>query len=137
MKAVTRSSVLGAQHRQSNLPSLATQIWQDGDEGRQAAEGAGKGKHGAEENRSRSNAQHPCAGGGERKKVVSPVQKREAVKEVAGAGLCSKRAACRYLNLHWSSYCYRAKTARDKMIRMVQAIIHISKEHPRYGYRLI
>ena len=69
--------------------------------------------------------------------MVSPGQKREAVKEVAGVGLCSNRAACRYLNLHWSSYCYRAKTACDKMIRMVQAIIHISREHPRYGYRRI
>ena len=39
--------------------------------------------------------------------------------------------------LHWSSYCYRAKAASDKMIRMVQAIIRVSKKHPRYGYRRI
>ena len=116
---------------------MASQVWQDGNEGCQAAQGTGKGKYGAKEDRGRSNAQHPGAGGGKRKKVVSPGQKREAVKEVAGEGLCSNRAACRYLNLHWSSYCYRAKTARDKMIRMVQAIIHISREHPRYGYRRI
>ncbi len=116
---------------------MASQVWQDGNEGCQAAQGTGKGKYGAKEDRGRSNAQHPGAGGGKRKKVVSPGQKREAVKEVAGVGLCSNRAACRYLNLHWSSYCYRAKTARDKMIRMVQAIIHISREHPRYGYRRI
>ena len=116
---------------------MAPQVWQDGNEGCQAAQGTGKGKYGAKEDRGRSNAQHPGAGGGKGKKVVSPGQKREAVKEVAGVGLCSNRAACRYLNLHWSSYCYRAKTACDKMIRMVQAIIHISKEHPRYGYRRI
>ena len=116
---------------------MAPQVWQDGNEGCQAAQGTGKGKYGAKEDRGRSNAQHPGAGGGKRKKVVSPGQKREAVKEVAVVGLCSNRAACRYLNLHWSSYCYRAKTACDKMIRMVQAIIHISKEHPRYGYRRI
>ena len=116
---------------------MAPQVWQDGNEGCQAVQGTGKGKYGAKEDRGRSNAQHPGAGGGKGKKVVSPGQKREAVKEVAGVGLCSNRAACRYLNLHWSSYCYRAKTACDKMIRMVQAIIHISREHPRYGYRRI
>ena len=56
---------------------------------------------------------------------------------MAHEDLCSKRAACRYLNLHWSSYCYRAKAAGDKMVRMVQAIIQVSKKHPLYGYRRI
>ena len=116
---------------------MAPKVWQDGDEGRQTAEGAGEGKHRAKKDRGRSNAQHPGAGGGKRKKVVSPGQKREAVKEVAHEGLCSRRSACRYLSLHWSSYCYRAKAASDKMIRMVQAIIRVSKKHPRYGYRRI
>ena len=54
---------------------MAPQVWQDGDEGRQAAQGVGKGKHGAEEDRGRSNAQHPDARGGKRKKVVSPEEK--------------------------------------------------------------
>ena len=44
--------------------------------------------------------------------MVSPGQKRQAVKEVAQEGLCSKRAGCRYLKLHWSSFCYRAKEVR-------------------------
>ena len=68
---------------------------------------------------------------------MSPGQKRLAVKEVAREGLSSKRAACRYLKLHWSSYCYRAKEAGDKMVEMVQAIIQLSRKHPRYGYRRI
>ena len=59
-----------AQHRQIDFPSLASQIRQDGNEGHQAAEGPGKGKYGVKEDRGRSNAQHPCAGGSERKKVV-------------------------------------------------------------------
>ena len=69
--------------------------------------------------------------------MVSPGHKREAVKEMVEEGLCSRRAACRYLNLHWSSFCYRAKEAVEKVIRLVQAIIQVSREHPRYGYRRI
>lgn len=68
---------------------------------------------------------------------MSPGHKRQAVKEVAREGLSSKRAACRYLKLPWSSYCYRAKEASDKMVGMVQAIIQLSSKHPRYGYRRI
>ena len=54
---------------------MASQVWQDGNEGCQAAQGTGKGKYGAKEDRGRSNAQHPGAGGGKRKKVVSPEEK--------------------------------------------------------------
>jgi len=69
--------------------------------------------------------------------MVSPGHKREAVREVAEAGFCSLRAACRYLRLHWSSFCYRAKSTRQKMVRLVQAIIEVSRANPRYGYRRV
>ncbi|MBC2592638.1 IS3 family transposase [Ruficoccus amylovorans] len=69
--------------------------------------------------------------------MVSPGHKREAVREVAESGTCSLRAACRYLRLHWSSFCYRAKTATDKMVRLVRAIIAVSRTNPRYGYRRV
>ncbi len=68
---------------------------------------------------------------------VSPGHKREAVREVAESGTCSLGAACRYLGLHWSSFCYRAKTASDKMVRLVRAIIAVSRANPRYGYRRV
>ena len=69
--------------------------------------------------------------------MVSPGHKREAVKEVVQEGLCSKRAACRYLKLHWSGFCYRAKEVTEKIIHLVEAIIRFSREHPRFGYRRI
>jgi len=69
--------------------------------------------------------------------MVSPGHKRDAVREVAEAGVCSLRRACRYLHLHWSSFCYRAKTATDKMVRLVRAIIDVSRAYPRYGCRRI
>lgn len=69
--------------------------------------------------------------------MVSPGHKRDAVREAAETGICSLRAACRYLHLHWSSFCYRAKAAKEKMVRLVAAIIKVSKEHPRYGYRRV
>ena len=68
--------------------------------------------------------------------MVSPGHKREAVREVAEAGACSLRAACRYLRLHWSSFCCRAKTATGKMLHLVHAIIEVSRP-PRYGCRRI
>ena len=40
------------------------------------------------------------------KKMVSPKQKKRAVKDAAEKGLCSLRRACAYLSLSWSTYSY-------------------------------
>ena len=54
------------------------------------------------------------AGRSQRKKMVSPMQKKQAV----GHGLCSVRRACRYLGVHRSTYRYRAKPLAPKQIQL-------------------
>ena len=65
------------------------------------------------------------------------MQKRRIVRELAGAGLCNVRRACRYLKLSESSYYYREKEVAPYQIKLRKRIIHLSWEFPRYGYRRI
>ena len=69
--------------------------------------------------------------------MVSPKQKKRAVKEVAEKGLCSFWRACSYLSLSWSTYNYRPKQISKKIQQLAERIVTLSREHPRYGYRLI
>jgi len=72
-----------------------------------------------------------------RKKAVSPAQRRTLAEQVVQDGLCSRRAACRFLRLARSTYGYRGRTptAREEQLR--QRLLALSVEHPRYGYRRI
>mgnify|MGYP000111284910 CR=1 FL=1 len=77
------------------------------------------------------------AGRSQRKKMVSPMQKKQAVAQVVSHGLCSVRRACRYVGVHRSTYRYRAKPLAPKQIQLHQRIVVLSWQHPRYGYRRI
>ena len=66
----------------------------------------------------RQPAQDPGAGGSERKKLVSPSQKRRAVQGVVKAGLCSERRACRYLGVHRSSHRHEPKQPSEWLLRL-------------------
>lgn len=72
-----------------------------------------------------------------RKKVVSPAHRRAAAQQVVQVGLCSQRAACRFLKLSRSSYGYRgrAPTSREEQLR--KRLHELALEEPRYGYRRI
>ena len=61
------------------------------------------------------------------------MQKKQAVAH----GLCSVRRACRYLDVHRSTYRYRAKPLAPKQIQLHQRIVALSWQHPRYVYRRI
>lgn len=65
------------------------------------------------------------------------MQKRRMVRELAGAGLCNVRRACRFLELSESSYYYREKEVAPYQVKLRKRIIHLSWEFPRYGYRRI
>lgn len=54
-----------------------------------------------------------------------------------GAGLCSGRAACRYLRVPRGTYWYRGKAPTDREVKMIARIKELSQEHARYGYRRI
>ena len=67
--------------------------------------------------------------------MVSPLQKRRAVRGVVQAGRCSERRACRYLGLHRSSHRHALKQPSDWLLRLHTQIEWLSRKYPRLGYR--
>jgi len=72
-----------------------------------------------------------------RKKVISPEQRRRAAREVVARGLCSGRAACRFLGMSRATYWYQRKEATSQEQRLIKRLEALSTKHPRYGYRRI
>jgi len=72
-----------------------------------------------------------------RKKVVSPAHRRAAAQQVVAAGLCTQRAACRFLQLARSTYRYRGRPPTTTEQQLRKRLQELSQEHPRYGYRRI
>lgn len=68
--------------------------------------------------------------------MVSPSQKRRAIKHVIEQGKGTTAEACRAMNLQRSTY-YRNSTVRPERQKMERAIVDLSEDHPRYGYRRI
>ena len=52
-------------------------------------------------------------------------------------GVCSGRAACRYLGLGRSTYHYQARPPCERRQRLLMRTHELSARHPRYGYRRI
>ena len=72
-----------------------------------------------------------------RKKVVSPAHRRTLARQAVQAGLCSQRAACRFLGLARSTFSYHGRAPTGKETQLRQRLLALSAEHPRYGYRRI
>ena len=72
-----------------------------------------------------------------RKKIVSPAHWRAAAQKVVEAGMCSGRAACRYMGLSRATFSYRGRPARAAEEQLRKRLLALSAEHPRYGYRRI
>lgn len=68
--------------------------------------------------------------------MVSPSAKRRAVKQVVETGLGTTAEACRALGLARSSY-YRNSTTSSEHRQLHGAIIKLSQDQPRYGYRRV
>lgn len=68
--------------------------------------------------------------------MVSPSQKRRAIKQVVEQGQGTIAEACRALGLQRSTF-YRNSTVSPDRLRKERAIVELSEEHPRYGYRRI
>jgi putative transposase len=68
--------------------------------------------------------------------VVSPSQKRRAIKHVVEQGEGTIAEACRALDLQRSTY-YRNRAVSPERQKMEQTIVELSEDHPRYGYRRI
>ena len=72
-----------------------------------------------------------------RKKMVSPGHRKEVAGQLVAAGLCSGRAACRFLGLARATWWYRARPLSSRQARLECRLRELSEEHPRYGYRRI
>jgi putative transposase len=68
--------------------------------------------------------------------MVSPSSRRRAVKSVVEEGLGSAVQACRALGLARSSF-YRPCLVSLTRRRVDRAVLKLSEQHPRYGYRRI
>lgn len=68
--------------------------------------------------------------------MVGPSQKRRAVKQVIATGIGTAAEACRALGLARSSY-YRNRTMSNESRNLQKQIVHLSQDHPRYGYRRV
>jgi transposase InsO family protein len=69
--------------------------------------------------------------------MVSPSQRRHAAQSVVAAGRCSRRQACRFLDLPRSTMAYHARPPTSRQRRITEGIVRLSHRHPRYGYRRV
>jgi hypothetical protein len=67
--------------------------------------------------------------------MVSATHKRRAAAQVVKAGLCSVRRACRFLNLHRSSFRYECQKPTEWQERLHARVEALSFKHPRLGYK--
>jgi putative transposase len=68
--------------------------------------------------------------------VVSPSQKRRAIKHAVEQGKGTTAEACRAVGLQRSTY-YRNSMVNEERQKIERTIVDLSDDHPRYGYRRI
>ncbi|MDB6122324.1 MAG: family transposase, partial [Pedosphaera sp.] len=108
----------------------------DGSIGYPQAQSHPGGEHAVEEAGGRSGLEDLALGGGELKKVVSPAARRRAARYLVTGRKCSARQACQTLGLARSTF-YRPVAVNQRAERLARRIRALSRQHPRYGYRLI
>lgn len=69
--------------------------------------------------------------------MVSPAHKRELAKKLVGVGHYTKRAVCRHLALHRSTFRYAVIQPSAWMARLSAAVREMSDRHPEMGYKKI
>ena len=84
----------------------------------------------AEEDAHGLATEEPRAGGGERKKMVSPEHQRQMAAFVVAGELCFGRTACRCLRLARSSFQYRQRPPTAERTRLVQRLHELSRKTP-------
>src|SRR5215210_3032605 len=124
-------------HQRGYLQPLAQPIWRH--EGRcdEALEGIGERERPLEEDRRRSGGRHKHPQGGEPGKLLGPTRRRAAVEHVRRRlGVSERQASCRAIGPPRSSQSYMARKAEwDR--RLVERMVGLSRENPRYGYRRV
>src|SRR5215211_5586705 len=138
-RAGRRSFGLGgrqdARHKRGDLPPLAQPVWRHEDRRDEAPQGVGEGERPLKEDSRPAGSGHRHPKGGEPGKLLSPARRRAAVEHVRRLGV-SERRACRVIAQPRSSQRYEGrKTDRDRAL--VERMIELSRENPRYGYRRV
>ena len=72
-----------------------------------------------------------------RKKIIGPSHRKAMVRAVVTEGLCSGRAACRFLSLSRGTFWYRERPVSDREAQLRRRMLILSEQNPRYGYRRI
>jgi transposase InsO family protein len=70
-------------------------------------------------------------------KIVSPGHKEQVAQAAVHDGMCSGRAACRILHLARSTYHRPERTRSPRHEQLLQRLLGLSEQYPRYGYRRI
>lgn len=64
------------------------------------------------------------------------MQKKQAVKQVVGMGLCGRARACRVLDLNRATW-YRAGSVNADRLSQEGLVAEVSRAHPCWGYRKV
>jgi hypothetical protein len=124
----------GTGHKRSHLPPLEEPLrWDELQRGK-TPQGVGEGERSPQEASRREGAGHRHPQGGEPKKLLSPSRRRKAVKHIKKKFGLSERRACRTVGQPKSTQRYPSRKA-DWDRPLIERMIMLSKENPRYGYR--
>ena len=94
-------------------------------------------EHPPEEDRRRAGGGHQHPEGGEPKKLLSPSRRRAAVEHVRRHIGVSERRACKAIGQPRSTQRYVGPPKAKWERWLVERIVRLSRENPRYGYRRV
>src|SRR4051812_21342533 len=126
----------GAGYKPSQLPPLEEPVWRDEHQRSEAPQGAREGERSPQEASCREGAGHRHPKGGEPGKLLSPPGRRAAVEHVRRRVGVSERRACGVIGQPRSSQRYTSRKA-DRDRGLVERMVGLSQENPRYGYRRV
>src|SRR5271165_3381510 len=122
-----------ARDREGMFLPVEEQVRGVGVERGETAEAAGGRKPAAKTHRGRASGGHPGVEGGGRKKVVSPLARREAVLVMQVEVELSQRRACGLMEMYRATCRYRKRRSEDQPLRV--RLRELAEARRRFGYR--
>src|SRR5215208_7289613 len=124
-------------HKRGDLPPLAQPLWWHESRCDEAPQGAGVRERPPQEDRCRSSCGHRHPKGGESGKLLSPTRRRAAVEHVRRHLGVSERRACEAIGQPRSTQRYVGRPKAEWDRRLVERMVGLSRENPRYGRRRV
>ena len=70
------------------------------------------------------------------KKMVTPIQRKQVVKDMVSKGRRSERQACQLVGISRSSYRYQSQRVdKDRILKA--ELLELAKVYPRFGYLML